>query len=133
MALRVIVEVDENGFHLKRAQHVDMPAPERPAVADVAREGVYAELRNEREEALYQHNLSAQLERGVEVFAPEGEARRVDVGARKQTLMFVLPDEAGARSLVFLRAPSRRRDLATEAVEEPQELARFELPGGASD
>ena len=137
MALRVIVEVEGRDYRVIHAKRVEMPAPERPTAAAIAPQGIYAELRNERDEPLYQASLSTQLGGGMEVFSPEGSARRVNAGDGKQTVMLVLPDEADATSLVFLQAPGPRdrdvRRIGTEALAEPEELARFALPTGADE
>ena len=131
MALRVIVEVEGGQYRLIHAQHVDMPAPAAPVAGGAIGEGIYAELRDERDEPLAQRSLSGQLETAVEVFSPEGGARRVPAPDRKQTVMLVLPDDdLDARSLVFLRVPEPRRGrgrVAAEASDDPQELARFTL------
>ena len=130
MALRVIVEVEGDGFHLIDAKHVDMPAP---AVPDApVNEGVYAELRDANDETLLQRSLSQQLDAGVEVFAPGGAARRIDAQPPKQTVMLVLPDDnRDARSIVFLRAEEQRLGggggAAAESTAAPLELARFTL------
>jgi hypothetical protein len=131
MAMRFVVEVEGERVSLTRADSVDMPAPGQPGDPRDA-QGLYAELRGEGDEPLYRHDLSSQLDPGVEVFAPDGSARRTDEGGRKKTLMFVVPDDDRARELVFLRAPERGHfKVSTQAVEEPLELARFSLPGAS--
>ena len=129
MALRVIVEVENGAFTLIDAQHVEMPAPAVPATDAPVAEGVYAELRNERDETLLQRSLEPQLESGAEVFAPYGAPRRVEGPPRKQTVMLVLPDDdIDAREIVFLRGAERGgARIANESVEQPRELARFAL------
>ena len=134
--MRVIVEVEGNEYRLVHVGHVDMAAPAQPVQlegASVTLEGDYAELRNDRDEALYQHSLG-QLGQGVEVFSSAGSARRVDVPPRKQTVMLVLPDEPAAESIVFMRAPvdATRRMTAEVAGGEPREVACFALTTGDS-
>jgi hypothetical protein len=132
MALRIIVEVVGNEVRLVHSSHVDMPAPARRTTSAATTEGMYVEMRDERNEARYQESISPQLEGGVEVFSPDGSARRIDVGDRKQTVMLVLPDDAAARSLVFLRTPVSPRGgaISAEGIAEPEEIARFPLNAG---
>ena len=138
MVLRVIVEVQGNEYRLVHAGHVDMLAPAQPIQLEgvaAPLEGEYAELRNDRDEPVYQHSLSSQLDASVEVFSSGGSARRVDAPDRKQTVMLMLPDQPDAESIVFMRAPSANdpESMTMEAAGAgPEELARFSLKTGDS-
>lgn len=128
MALRLIIETDGEHFRLVHKRHVDMIPPAPAAPVDPQREGVYAEVRNERDEPLYQQHLSAQLEPSMEVFSPDQSIHRVDVAQHKRTIMLVVPADAAARSLVFLQSrPSVGGRLRAEATAAPQELGRILL------
>lgn len=126
MARRVILEVEGSDIRLVESTHVDMPAPGQPAPPSGS--GLYAELRDGDDAMLYRQSLSPQLQAGAEVFGEDGSPRRMDVGERARTVMLVLPDEPAARSLVFLRGgtPRKGRGVRTQAIDEPEELKRFD-------
>jgi len=52
--------------------------------------GVYAEVRNVRDETVYQTNLSAQLHATVEVFAPTAPIQRVDARGKRVVVLVIL-------------------------------------------
>jgi hypothetical protein len=123
----VILEERDGEFRLVRKQRVEMLPPAAATSVDAAQEDVYAELRDANEHALYQQSIAAQLASGTEVFAPDGSMQRLP-SSRPRMIMLVLPDEAAARALVFLRTrPPREGRLRQEATAGPEELGRIPL------
>jgi len=118
MAIRLIFETDGRAITLVRRQKVEMLVPEAPAAP---RAGIMAETRDVADQPLYQQSVDAQLEPSVEVFSPNG-IRREETG-EKRMFMLILPDDANAKSLVFVDATPR----AGIAAEASRELARFDL------
>ena len=128
MALRLIFEAEGKEVRLVRKQRIQTPAPAQATAVDSQHEGIYAELRNERGETLYQQVVSSQIESTVEVFSPDKSVHRIEAPDQKRTIVLTIPDEPEARSVVFLRGGSFSRGrLRTQTVSAPEELARFDL------
>lgn len=127
MAVRLILEAEGDRVRVVATRRVDMEAPAAPAEPTQA-PGFYAELRDEREQTLYQANLSSQITRSVEVFAPGGEIRRVDAPDEKRVVMVVAPDLPDATSLVVVRRhEAGAGTLAMDQGADVEELARVDL------
>jgi len=137
MAFRLIFESDQGEIRLARRSRVEMLAPEQPAGMDQRGPGVFAEVRNDREETLYRANISSQLDPTVEVFAPDGSMQRVDAPGQTRVFVVITPDPPEARSLVVVRRGGEPQAgderVQTEAVTTEQELARVDLTGGLSE
>jgi len=132
MAFRLIFESDGNEIRLIRKSRVDMIAPAPPTDADQRSPGVFAEVRNDRDETMYQTNVSAQLQPTVEVFAPDAPIERVDAPNQKRVVVIVIPDPPDARSLVLVRrggeeAVGAEEHLLSEGVTIKHELVRIPL------
>src|SRR5882724_12481815 len=103
MAFRLILESNGDELRLVRKTRVNMIAPAPSTDGNQRGPGVYAEVRNVRDETVYQTNLSAQLHATVEVFATDAPIQRVDAPEQKRVVVLVIPDPPDAHSLVLVR------------------------------
>lgn len=131
MAFRLTFESEGGTIRLLRKRRVDMIVPDEPVPDGQRASGVFAELRNEREETLHEVDLSQQFEPTLEVFSPTGAMQRIDAPEEKRLVVVILPEPAEASSVVVVRrgghgrVPGDRR-IRSEAAG-AEELARVSL------
>jgi hypothetical protein len=100
MAFRLIFESDGGHVRLLRKNRVDMVAPAQAAETSRTAVGVFAEVRDDADETIYQIGMSPQLDPTREVFSPNAQVQLDQLrGAINIHRVNVVSTESGAIDL----------------------------------
>jgi len=119
---------DGNQFRIVQRQRVEMitPVKDRARTVEGRAAGFWLELRDDKDEVLFQSDIARLLGAQRESFAPDGTIQQ-HIGPVSQRRFDVLvPDHPEART-VSLLAPSPSVSMASWASAPAREVARFPL------